>query len=50
MYFWKNIKITNEGTTERVPMAKMAPQSVEVWGSANILIARETVKSLGRFR
>jgi hypothetical protein len=28
MYFWNIKKMTREGTRERVPMAKMAPQSV----------------------
>jgi hypothetical protein len=50
MYFWKTKKIIKEGSRERVPIAKIALQSVEDWGSLNMRSASETVKLRGRFR
>jgi hypothetical protein len=50
MYFWKIINTAKTGIRERVPIAKMAPQSVEVMGSLNMRRARETVKLRGLFR
>jgi hypothetical protein len=50
IYFWKTRKMIRTGRRLRVPMAKMADQSVEVCGSLNILSAKETVKSFGLFK
>ena len=41
-YFWKKMKITKIGTTERVAIANIAPQSEIEVGSANIFSARDT--------
>jgi hypothetical protein len=43
MYFWNRKKIISDGTIDRVPMAKIAPQSVWEVGSAKFRKARDTV-------
>jgi hypothetical protein len=50
MYFWNTMNTANTGISERVPMAKIAPQSVDVMGSLNMRSARETVKLRGLFK
>ena len=49
-YFWKNMKMIKIGTSDKVAMANMAPQSDCEDGSENILSAREIGYLVGLFK
>lgn len=50
IYFWNITNIIRIGSSDKVPIAKIAGQSVADCGSENILKAKDTVYSFGLFR